>query len=127
MNVQNRKSRRRSGQTMVRVVLGIGTLAAGILAYLLSDGSRLEAIVLPGIVMGLALFGIAVYSRARSRQEWSAAWNAYAMSEVSRESLTKEYSRGRARIDRVSRAHSELKETGLLSHGDFVYSTHATS
>ncbi len=127
MNVRNRRSRRRSGQAIVRVVFGIGTAAAGILAYLLSDGSRLEAIVLAGIVMVLALFGVAIYSRARSRQEWSAAWDAYAMREVSRESLTKKYSHGRARIDRVSRAHPELLETGLLSHGDFVYSTQATS
>jgi high-affinity Fe2+/Pb2+ permease len=127
VNVQNRKSRRRRGQAMVRVVFGIGTVTAGILAYLLSDGSRPEAIVLPGIVMGLVVFGIAIHSRARSRQEWSAAWDAYAKSEVSRELHTKKYSHGRARIDRAGRPHSELLETGLLSHGDFVYSTRPTS
>ena len=127
MNVQNQRSRRRKGQAMERVVIGIGTVTAGVLAYLLSGVSRLEATVLPGIIMSLVLFGVAIYSRARSRQEWSAAWDAYAKSEISRESLTKKYSHGRARIDRVSRPHSELLETGLLSHGDFVYSTRATS
>ena len=87
------------------MVFGLGTVTAGVLAYLLSDVSRVEAIVLPGIVMGLVLFGVAVYSRARSRQEWSAAWDAYARREVSRESsdvpVTRKYSHGRARIDRV--------------------------
>ena len=78
MNVQNRKSRRRNGQATVRIVFGIGTVTAGVLAYLLSDASRVEAIVLPGIVMGLVVFGVALYSRARNRQEWSAAWDAYA-------------------------------------------------
>jgi high-affinity Fe2+/Pb2+ permease len=127
VNLQNRRSRRRSGQAMLRVVFGIGTVTAGILAYLLSGVSQVEASVLPGIVMGLLLFGVAIYSRARSRQEWSAAWDAYAMSEISREPIARKYSHGRARIHRGSRAHAELLETGLLSHGDFVYSTQATS
>jgi hypothetical protein len=35
------------------------------------------------------LFGVAIYSRARSRQEWSAAWDAYAKSEVSPESFAR--------------------------------------
>ncbi len=87
MNVQNRRSRRRNGQAMVRVMLGLGTVTAGALAYLLSGASRVEAIVLPGIVMGILLFGVALYSRAKSRQQWSAAWDAYARSEVSRQSL----------------------------------------
>jgi high-affinity Fe2+/Pb2+ permease len=68
---------------MVRVVFGVGTVTALVLAYLLSNTSRVEAIVLPGIVMSLVLFGVALYSRARTRQEWSAAWDAYARSEVS--------------------------------------------
>jgi high-affinity Fe2+/Pb2+ permease len=84
MNVQNRKSRRRNGQATVRVVFGLGTVTACVLAYLLSDTSRVEAIVLPGIIMGLVLGGVAIYSRARSRQEWSAAWDAYANTEGSR-------------------------------------------
>jgi high-affinity Fe2+/Pb2+ permease len=89
VNVQNRGSRRRKGQAIVRVVFGLGAVTAGILAYLLSDGSLVEAIVLPGIVMALVLFGVAIYSRARSRQEWRAAWDAYAKSEVSRESFAR--------------------------------------
>src|SRR5271166_959533 len=83
MDLQNRKSRRRQGQAMVRVVFGLGTVTAFVLAYLLSSTSRVEAIVLPGIVMSLVLFGVALYSRARTRQKWSAAWDAYARSEVS--------------------------------------------
>jgi high-affinity Fe2+/Pb2+ permease len=87
VNVENRKLRRPKGQRMVRVVFEIATVTAMVLAYSLSSTNRVEAIVLPGIVMGLALFGVALYSRARSRQKWSAAWDAYAKNEVSRESL----------------------------------------
>ncbi len=87
MNVQNRRSHRRNGQATRRFVFGVGAVTAGALAYALSDASRVEAIVLPGIVMGLVLFGIAVYSRARSRQDWSAAWEVYTKNEVSRESI----------------------------------------
>jgi high-affinity Fe2+/Pb2+ permease len=87
MNVQDRRSRRRNGQATLRVVFGLGTVTAGVLAYLLPDASRVEAIVLPGIVMGLLLFGVTIYGRARSRQEWSAAWDAYAKNEVSRGSI----------------------------------------
>ena len=47
MNVQNRKSSRRKGQAMVRTVFGLGTVTAGVLAYLLSDVSRVEAIFFP--------------------------------------------------------------------------------
>ena len=89
MNIKHQGSRRRKGQAIVRVVFGLGTITAGVLAYLLSDGSRVGAIVLPGIVMGLVLFGVAIYSRARSRQEWSAAWDVYAKSEVSRKSFAR--------------------------------------
>jgi hypothetical protein len=83
MNIENRKSSRRNGHALVRTVFGLGTVTAGVLAYLLSDVSRLEAIVLSAIVMGLVLFGVAVYRRARNRQEWSAAWDAYADRDVS--------------------------------------------
>jgi high-affinity Fe2+/Pb2+ permease len=85
VKAQNQKSRRRQGQAMVRVVFGLGTVTAGMLAYLLSETSRVEAIVLPGIVMGLLVFGLGLYSRSLSRQEWSAAWDAYAKGEASPE------------------------------------------
>ena len=85
MSVENRKSHRRNGHALLRTVFWLGTVTAGVLAYLLSEVSRVEAIVLPGIVMGFVLFGVALYSRARNRQEWSAAWNAYADHEVSRD------------------------------------------
>jgi high-affinity Fe2+/Pb2+ permease len=87
VKIQNRSSRRRNGQATIRVVFGLGTVTAGVLAYLLSNVGRMEAIVLPGILMGLVLFGVAVFSRVRSRQEWSAAWDAYARREFSRESF----------------------------------------
>ncbi len=85
MKLQNRKSSRRRGQVVVRVVFGLGTVSALVLAYLLSGENRVEAIVLPVIVIGLVGFGAAIYSRARNRQEWSAAWDAYAKRELSRE------------------------------------------
>ena len=87
MSVQNRRSHRRNGQATIRFVFGVGAVTAGALAYALSDASRGEAIVLPGIVMGLVLFGVAVYNRIRTRQDWSAAWDAYAKNEVSRGSI----------------------------------------
>lgn len=84
MNVQNRKRSRRKGQALVRTVFALGTLSAGAQAYLLSGVNRVEAIVLPGIIMGLLIFGAAVYGRARRKQQWSAAWDAYAEQAVSR-------------------------------------------
>jgi hypothetical protein len=86
MNVQNHNSRRRRGQAMLRTLLAVGTLVSGLLAYLLSSTSRVESIILPGIVMGLVAFGVALYSRTRNRREWSAAWDAYAKRDVDRTS-----------------------------------------
>ena len=84
MNVQNRKSNRRKGQWVARTVFGLGIVIAGVLAYLLSPVSPFEAVVLPAIVVGSVTFGVALYlySRARYRHEWSAAWDAYARREV---------------------------------------------
>jgi hypothetical protein len=86
MNVRNRQARRRKGQAVVRAVFGLGMVTAGVLAYLLAPVNALEAIILPAIVLGLVTFGVALYSRARYRQDWSAAWEAYARREVTRES-----------------------------------------
>jgi len=69
---------------MVRTVFGLGTLAACLLAYRLSGVNTLEAILLPGILMGLVVFGAFLFSRARRRQEWSKAWETYAEREVRR-------------------------------------------
>jgi len=57
-------------------------IAAGVLAYLLLPVDPLEAVVIPAIVLSTIIFGVALYSRARYRQEWSAAWDAYARREV---------------------------------------------
>jgi hypothetical protein len=87
MNVRNRKSSRRNGQVMVRTILALGAVTAGVLAYLLSGVDPLEAVVLPAIVLGLVVFGLALYSRARARQDWSAAWEAYAEREVAHDAF----------------------------------------
>ena len=87
MNVQRQFLNRRKGQVMVRTVFALGTVSAGVLAFVLSGVNRVEAVVLPTIVMGLVVFGVALYNRARSRQEWSAAWDAYADREVVRKSF----------------------------------------
>jgi len=72
---------------LIRAVLVLGLLAAGVLAHFLSGVNPLEASVLPGILLGLMAGGVALHSRARSRQEWSAAWDAYAEREVPPESF----------------------------------------
>jgi hypothetical protein len=84
MNVRNRKHGRRRGQAIVRLVLGVGTAVAGAAAYLSSDATQAGALVVPGLVIGVFGFGVALYGRARTRREWSAAWDAYAESEVTR-------------------------------------------
>jgi hypothetical protein len=86
MNVHNRGANRRKGHAVIRSVLGLGIVTALGLAYLLSPINPLEAIVLPAIVLGSVTFGVALYSRARYRQQWSAAWDAYARQEVAGES-----------------------------------------
>jgi hypothetical protein len=70
-----------------RAVLALGLLAAGALACLLSRVNPLEASLLPPVLLGLVAGGVALHSRARSRQEWSAAWDAYARREVARKSF----------------------------------------
>ena len=67
----------------MRMVLGLGTalpLACWLICCQRPAESRRS--FFPRIVMGLVLFGVALYSRARSRREWSAAWDAYAEREV---------------------------------------------
>jgi len=81
MNVRNRRSGRRRGQVILRVVLGLGMAITGAAGYLSSGATRVEALVLPGLVMALFVFAVALYGRARTRREWSAAWDAYAESE----------------------------------------------
>ena len=87
MSVQKRKSSRRKGQTMVRTVFVLAGAAASILAYLLSAANGLGAIIPPGIVMGLVVTGVSLHCRARSRQEWRAAWDAYSEREIYRGSF----------------------------------------
>jgi hypothetical protein len=84
MNVRSQKSSRRRGQAMLRTVLGIGTVVAGALGYLVSDTGRVEATIVPVLVMGLFVFGVALNGRARARREWTAAWDAYAEREGTR-------------------------------------------
>jgi hypothetical protein len=81
MNVRNRSSSRSKGQVVLRAVFGLGMVAALALAYSLSEVNLLEAIVLPAIVLGAVTFWVVLYSRARYRKEWSAAWDAYARRE----------------------------------------------
>ena len=88
MSAQNRKSNRRKGQAMVRTgLLGLGLAGAGGLALWLSGVYGREAVILPGIVMGLVILSVSLRGRARSRREWSAAWDAYSECEISRESF----------------------------------------
>jgi hypothetical protein len=100
MNVRNRRANRRKGQAVIRSVLGLGIVTALGLAYLLSPINPLEAIVLPAIVLSSVTFGIALYSRARYRQQWSAAWDAYARLEVAGE--LRESAKGDRKFSRVS-------------------------
>jgi hypothetical protein len=87
MSAQNRKSSRRKGRTMVRTVFVLAGAAASILGYLLSAANRLGAIIPPGIVMGIVVIGVSLHCRARSRQEWRAAWDAYSEREIYRGSF----------------------------------------
>ena len=101
MNVQNRKSRRRKGQAMVRTVFGVGTVTAGVLAYLLSDVSRVEAIVLPGNRHGSgALRGRPLQPRPQPPANGRRPGTRTPRREVYREPFSlggPEYSHGRAR------------------------------
>ena len=87
MNVRNRRLGRRRGQAILRVVLGFGMAVARAVAYLSSAATRVEALIVPGLAIGLLGFGVALYGRARARREWSAAWDAYAESEGTRRAV----------------------------------------
>ena len=60
--------------------------ASGALAHSLSSIYGREAVIVPAIVIGLVVFGVFLRGRARSRREWRAVWDAYAVQEVSRRS-----------------------------------------
>jgi hypothetical protein len=81
MNVRNRRSGRRRGQAILRMVLGLGAAVAGATGYLSSGAIRVEALILPSVVMGLFFVGLVLYGRARARRQWSAAWDVYAQRE----------------------------------------------
>ncbi len=81
MNVPHREKQPRKGQVSVQAVLGLGSLSAATLAYGLSGADLSEVIIVPILVIGVVLFGVAVYRRTRARQEWLAAWDAYAARE----------------------------------------------
>jgi hypothetical protein len=84
MNNQNRTSSLRRGQIILRIVIGLAAVTAGGLAYLMSGANRLEAAVAPAILLAVLALGVAVYSRARNRQQWLAAWEEYAAREIGR-------------------------------------------
>ena len=86
LNTQCRKSSRRTGQAWLRTVCGL-VLAASALAHSVSSIYGREAVIVPAIVIGLVVFGVFLRGRARSRWEWRAAWDAYAVREVSRRSI----------------------------------------
>ena len=87
LNTQCRKSSRRTGQAMLRAVFGLVLAASGALAHSLSSVYRHEAVIVPAIVIGIVMFGVLLRGRARSRREWRAAWDAYAVGGVSRRSV----------------------------------------
>ena len=70
---------------------GLWACAGGprvVLAHLVSSNLLgREAVIVPAIVIGLVVFGVFLRGRARSRWEWRAAWDAYAVREVSRRSI----------------------------------------
>ncbi len=87
LNTQCRKSSRRTGQAMFRAIFGLVLAASGALARSVSSIYGREAVIVPAIVIGLVVFGVFHRGRARSRWEWRAAWDAYAVREVSRRSI----------------------------------------
>ena len=87
MHAHNRKSSHRKGHAMVRIVFGFVLVAASALASWLSGVNGREAVIRSGIVMVLVVIGVSLHGRARSRRDWSAAWDTYAERDVSRESF----------------------------------------
>jgi hypothetical protein len=87
MNVGNRRSARRRGRAILRMVLGLGTAVAAAAGCLLSGAPRIEALMLPGLVLALSVSAVALYGRARTRREWSAAWDAYTENEGTRNAV----------------------------------------
>ena len=85
MNVQNRKSEPPArASCRADACWGLEQWSPACWVICCRMCGRIEAIVLPGDCHGLVGFGVALYGRARSRQEWSAAWDAYAEREVAR-------------------------------------------
>jgi hypothetical protein len=72
---------------MLQTVFGLVLATSGALAHSLSSVYGREAVIVPAIVIGLVVFGVLLRGRARSRREWRAAWDAYALREVSRRSI----------------------------------------
>ena len=72
---------------MLRTVFGLVLAASGSLAHSVSSAYGREAVIVPAIMIGLVVFGVFLRGRARSRREWRAAWDVYAVREVSRQSI----------------------------------------
>ena len=87
LNTQCRKSSRRTGQAWLRTVFGLVLAASRALAHSVSSIYGREAVIVPAIIIGLVVFGVFLRGRARSRGEWRAAWDAYAVRGVSRRSI----------------------------------------
>jgi hypothetical protein len=87
MNGYARKSNHRSGQVLVRAIVLIVCVAACILSYRLYPVELFEALFVPTALFGLLIGGVVIHKRARARDQWQAAWDAYARRDASSESL----------------------------------------
>lgn len=69
---------------MSPTIFSLGTITAGGLLFVLAYGSTREAIVVPAALVALSGCVFSLYHRAIRRQNWSAAWDAYAEQDLLR-------------------------------------------
>jgi hypothetical protein len=79
MNDRNRKTRPGVGRSISQAAVVLGSAAAaGGLWFRFPGLDRFEALVLAAVLPLAVLIGVALHSRAQSRERWRAAWKAYA-------------------------------------------------
>ncbi len=84
MNHQQPRRARRENRVISRVGTGLGIVTACALAYMMSSVGRAETILLPVTLLATSFLSALVYTRARARRRWQAAWEIYSQRDVSR-------------------------------------------
>jgi hypothetical protein len=85
--VQEPRLDARGRSVIARRAFGLATATAVALWYVLSSVNKLGAILVPACLVSTLVLSIILCNRIRARRRWQAAWENYAMVDLSRTSV----------------------------------------